>query len=66
MRLSGSRFGPAPYMPSLQPIELSWQHGKQSASFNFEMKRTMVKGSERVVRRSHVGRAGDTLETYRL
>lgn len=28
-----------PYMPTFQPIELFWQHGKQYVSFNFETKR---------------------------
>ncbi|CAN0312171.1 unnamed protein product [Ectocarpus sp. 4 AP-2014] len=31
-----------PYMPSFQPIELFWQHGKQYVSFNFKTKRTMA------------------------
>ena len=31
----------APYMPTLQPIELFCQHGKHYVSFNFEMKRNM-------------------------
>ncbi|CAB1100446.1 unnamed protein product [Ectocarpus sp. CCAP 1310/34] len=30
-----------PYMPSLQPIELFWQHGKQYVSVTFELKRKM-------------------------
>ncbi|CAM9976181.1 unnamed protein product [Ectocarpus sp. 8 AP-2014] len=30
-----------PYMPSFQPIELFWQHGKQYVSLNFELKRKM-------------------------
>lgn len=28
-----------PYMPSFQPIELFWQHGKQYVSFRFDTKR---------------------------
>ncbi|CAM9672000.1 unnamed protein product [Ectocarpus fasciculatus] len=28
-------------MPSFQPIELFWQHGKQYVSLNFELKRKM-------------------------
>ena len=30
-----------PYMPTIQPIELFWQHGKAYVSFNFEMGRKM-------------------------
>ncbi|CAB1121123.1 unnamed protein product [Ectocarpus sp. CCAP 1310/34] len=30
-----------PYMPSFQPIEIFWQHGKQHVSLNFELKREM-------------------------
>ncbi|CAN0419128.1 unnamed protein product [Ectocarpus fasciculatus] len=30
-----------PYMPSFQPIELFWQHGKQYVSLSFELKRKM-------------------------
>lgn len=30
-----------PYMPSFQPIELFWQHGKHYVSFNYATKRTM-------------------------
>lgn len=30
------------YMPTFQPIELFWQHGKQYVSFNFESKRNMA------------------------
>lgn len=31
-----------PYMPSFQPIELFWQHGKHYVSFNYHTKRNMV------------------------
>ncbi|CAB1111045.1 unnamed protein product [Ectocarpus sp. CCAP 1310/34] len=35
-----------PYMPSFQPIELFWQHGKQYASLNFELKRKLPECQE--------------------
>ncbi|CAB1106130.1 unnamed protein product [Ectocarpus sp. CCAP 1310/34] len=34
-------FETPPYMPSFQPIELFWQHGKQYVSLKFELKRKM-------------------------
>ncbi|CAN0594969.1 unnamed protein product, partial [Laminaria digitata] len=40
--------GTPPYMPTFQPIELFWQHGKQYVSFNFETKRNMAQVWEQV------------------
>ena len=35
-------------MPTFQPIELFWQHGKQYVSSNFETKRNMAQVWEQV------------------
>ena len=37
-----------PYMPSFQPIELFWQHGKQYVSFKFETGRTIKQVWEQI------------------
>ena len=37
-----------PYMPTFQPTELFWQHGKHYVSFNFETKRNMMQVLEQV------------------
>ena len=36
------------YMPSFQPIELFWQHGKQYVSFKFETGRTIKQVWEQI------------------
>ena len=37
-----------PYMPSFQPIELFWKHGKQYVSFKFETGRTIKRVWEQI------------------
>ena len=41
---------PTVYIPSLQPIELFWLHGKQYASFNSKTRRALAEAWEKVRR----------------
>ena len=59
-----------PYMPTFQPIELFWQHGKAYVSINFQKGRTMAEVWERIrlglVRLPGMDRAGGGVESSRL